>query len=175
MIDELQPDDATVIAPRPSVFTAVQQHWQKHAGEWQLDLDVPGTGGLLVLRTRPIESRALATLLDRINTSKDPLSALNANVDLLVAATDAVLGRDRPGDTATPTLDPDGDPYTIGTLAGPLGMNGARAREVCLRLFSGVPSPDLAIGQTANEYIAWASGANLDIDASTVGESPAGG
>jgi hypothetical protein len=159
-----------------SVFGAVQRHWADQAGKQQYDIEVAGSGGLLVLRMGPIESRALAELGARAEASKDPVRGFNANADLLIQGCTAVLSRERPGEEPVATENPDGVPYRIDHhLAEALGIPDATARVVLLKVYSGVPSPDLAIGVAADAYIAWASGATQEVGENMVGESVAGG
>jgi hypothetical protein len=119
----------------------------------------------------------MVELGERAEASKDPVAVLNANADLLIRGCQAVLGRDFPGDEPTPQLGPDGEPYKIDhNLAQALGMpESSTARQVLLKLFSGVPSPDLAIGSVAGDYMTWARGANEEVGQEVLGESQAGG
>jgi hypothetical protein len=164
--------------PAPTgVFAQVQQHWAEHAGRWQYDIAIPGTGGALVMRMGPVDGRTLAELGARAD-SKDPVSGLNANADLLIRGCTAILGREHPQAEPEPQINhATGGPYRVDVdLAAALGIPGVTtARQVLFGLFSGVPSPDLAIGAAADGYITWARGAEEGIAEGVMGESEAGG
>lgn len=157
----------------PNVLEALQARRESHVAERYYDLEVPGMGGLLVLRMKPLSAKQLQVIADRAEKSKSPELGFVVNADTLIAATECVLGRRRREDELTVLPGPDGEPVRIGEdLAGMLKIEGAKtSREVVRGVFDRANAPDIAVGAAAAEYMEWASSANAEIDEELLGES----
>jgi len=157
-----------------SVLDALRAVRERQAVEHTLDLEVPGWTGLLALRLGPIPAVQIARIADRVQSSRSPERAFNANADMLIAATRAVLGRaSRSGEWEVLPGD-NGEPLLLGEeLAEKLGLRATRARDLVRELYDRANAPDLALGSAANDYIEWATTTNEELDDSMLGESPA--
>jgi hypothetical protein len=158
-----------------SVIEALRQQREQRLAERFHDFDVPGYMGLLSLRLGPIPGARLTALRERAERSKSPERDFNLNADTLIAACVEVRGRARTSDPFTTLPDTDGEPVRLDDrLATLLGFTAdGVARNVVRALFSGTPSPDLAVATVANAYVEWASGEVSDSDDAYLGESPA--
>jgi len=173
---ELVDDDTVVLAPAPaagSVLDVLRAKTRELAAAHEYDMVVPGRAwaGRLVLRCEPLQASTLTTLRMRLERSKDPERDFALNADVLINACVDVLGRRTRTDELVPL---GGDvPMTIGApLADALGLDGmTTSRQVLRALFSGVPSPELAVMNAAGDYLSWAQGADEDLEVDALGES----
>jgi hypothetical protein len=158
-------------APGLSVLDRLKERRDEIGQARTFDLEVPGTGGRLVLRLGALPRQRFAALTARAAKSKNPDADLNLNADTLIAATVEVLGRNSREEPLR-GVGLDGQTVRIDeTLAGLLGLPDAtRAREVLQAVFAMAPSPDLAIGVAAGQYMEWAAAAVDDADEEFVGE-----
>jgi hypothetical protein len=175
MVDAIDDGDTPANGTPPlSVLERLKARRGELAETRTFDLEVPGTGGLLVLRLGVLPRQRLAALTQRA-TKGGAEADLNLNADTLIAATRNVLARNHRDDPLTP-IDPDpANPVRIDErLAAMLGLPEAtRARQVLDAVFGLAPSPDLAIGVSAGQYLEWASAADSELDEEFVGESQA--
>ncbi len=173
----LPPGERNGDAPT-SIVDALRAKRADRALDQTFDLEVPGWGGMLVLRCGPLPQGTLSKLVERATTSRARSTMLDANCDMLIAACREVWGRKTPGAELEVVPDADGEPLRLTKhLAEVLQLNGPdgeplqRGRDVVIAVYSGVPSPELAIGQSTTEYMEWATAANQDIDEELLGES----
>jgi hypothetical protein len=158
------------------VLAAIRAERDKAAERHVYDLDVPGYGGLLVIRMGPIGGNNATKLRDRWTASKDPNKDFNLNADTIIAACREVLGRPSPLEALQP-LAP--DPLIIDSeLADTLQLqidtiDGAMptARQVLRALFSAAHDPDLAIGVAGGEFMQWLASADEQVSEEALGES----
>jgi hypothetical protein len=168
-------EEATVITPPSSqpgsLLETLRQRRSEQAVEHAYDLEVPGYDGCLVLRLAPLAGETLSKLVDRAQKSKSPTKEFNANADMILLATQEVLGRRSRGDELE-SVDPDGGTVRIDErLAELFGLQASTAREVLVALWEGVPSPEIAIGLAAAEFIEWSGEAGRENDEAFLGES----
>jgi hypothetical protein len=169
MVEALEAGEGNGSVPL-SVLDRLKARRSEIAAEHVLDLEVPGTGGLLVLQLVPLPRQRLSALTSRATRSTSPEVDLNLNADTLIAATRDVLARNRREDELMP-LDPQAATRIDEKLAGFLGLPEAtRAREVLAAVFALAPSPELAIGVSVGRYIEWATGAETEIEEDFSGE-----
>ena len=126
-----------------------------------VDKPIPGYGGRIVLRFGPVpwanvaRAQTLASRADR-----DGASALQANMDVLIAACREVLV-----DGESP--DPEGEPVRVDArLAELLGSDTTTARATLRWLFP----HEIAISVMAGEILEWTQSANADLNEELVGE-----
>lgn len=130
----------------------------EYRGERFYDLEVPGYNGCLVLRLGPLRGQELSTLARRADASKLPDREFNANCDIIIKACREILGREtRDGELRT--IHPDEEtPVTLGEeFAEMFGLQASGSRELLKELWSAVPSPEIAIGLQAGEFVQWSS------------------
>jgi hypothetical protein len=172
MVDAIDNADAPNGAPPFSIFDRLKARRGELMEERTFDIDVPGTGGRLVLRLGVLPRQRLAALQSRAGKANaSPEEALDLNADTIISACRNVLGREQRDDPLVP-LDPSA-PVGIGDdrLATSIGLpERTRAREVLLGVFALAPSPDMAIAVAAGRYLEWASAAADDIDEEFAGE-----
>ena len=159
--------------PPETVFEALQAKRDANAAQKTLDLPIPGWFGCLGLRLGPIPSRQLDRIVEVASNSKSPEKNFNANADVLIQASTALVGRMDRDLEWEEQLDPDGVPYKVDVrLKDKMkGLHATTARGLLLELFSAAPSPELAIDAVAGEYARWASAANEELDEELLGES----
>lgn len=166
---ELEPEPVE-LESAGSVLDVIRERRNARAPEHEYDMLVPGYGDLLVLRCTPIKGEDLTRLRVRIERSKDPTRDFKLAADILHAVVDNVLARRRVGAELEP-LDPTGEPVGItDRLAELLRVEATTARELVLELFSLAPSPEMACGDAVGDYLAWAQGADADLDDGLMGE-----
>jgi hypothetical protein len=159
-------------AAAASVWEALSQRRAQLAGERHLDLEVPGTFGMFSLRLGPISGQKQAQLTDRLQKSKSPDRDFNLNADFLANACQAILGRQDRNEELEPLTAPDGQPLDLHSLGALFGLPaGTRAREVIRQLYSGAPSPEMAVTIAGGEYVAWAGGIGPELDEEALGEA----
>jgi hypothetical protein len=167
---EAEPDPVEA-APAGSVLDVIRERRSTRAAEHVYDMPVPGYGGLLVLRCTPLAGEALTPLRLRLERSRDPSRDFGLAADILVAACENVLARRSAGAELEP-LDPTGEPVELNErLAELLRVEARSARELVRAVFSLAPSPELAAGDAVGDYLAWAQGADADLDEGLLGES----
>jgi hypothetical protein len=172
---ETQADLENGAGPPFSVLERLKARRSELAGERTFDLEVPGTGGLLVLRLGVMPRQRLAALTTRAAKTNGSEGDLNLNSDTLISACRSVLVREHRDDELRPVEPEAAQPVRIDERLGArLGLPQAtRARDVLQAVFGMAPSPDLAIGAAAGQYMQWASAADADVDEEFVGESQA--
>jgi len=159
------------VSPAGSVLDVIRARRSARAAEHEYDMPVPGYGGLLVLRCTPLRGEDLTRLRIRIERSKDPSRDFQLAADLLIAVCENVLARRSPTAELEP-LDPTGEPVAINErLAELLRVEASSARELVRAVFSLAPSPEMAAGDAVGDYLAWAQGADADLDDGLMGES----
>jgi hypothetical protein len=168
--DDPEPEAETPIADG-SLLDSLKSQRASVARKHTLDVEVTGWRGLFALRLGSISGQQQARLVERAQRERSPVSA---NIDTLIAAFQAALGR-RGRDQAWEVLaDPtDGSPLGLDSrLADALDLGPARsAREVVALLFQGANSPGIAIAAVASDYMDWAREATDEIDEAFLGES----
>jgi hypothetical protein len=174
MVEALEVENGDVPAGNGAVPLSVLERLKERRSEiataYTFDLEVPGTGGLLVLQLVPLPRQRLSALTSRATKSTSPEVDLNLNADTLIAATRDVLARNRREDALMP-LDPEEPTRIDEKLAGMLGLpEASRAREVLTAVFAMAPSPELAIGVSVGRYLEWATGAEAEIEEEFSGE-----
>jgi len=163
--------DPVEVPPSGSVLDVIRERRTARAAEHEYDMPVPGYGGLLVLRCAPVGSATLTTGRLRLERSKDPARDFALAADILVEACENVLARRTPTGELEP-LDPTGEPVAINErLAELLRVEVHSARELVRAVFSLAPSPEMAVGDAVGDYLAWAQGADADLDDGLMGES----
>jgi hypothetical protein len=187
-LEELALEDqpTVILEPEPnghhpgaatSVWDVLKQRREELAADRHLDLEVAGTRGLLALRLGPVSGQKQAQLSERVMKSRSPERDFNLNADYLIAACQAILGR---ADTSQPLevlTDQDGEPVTLATLAHTpaadrLGLSpDLPTREVVRYLFGFAPSPEIATGRAAFDYMEWASASGVELDEEALGEA----
>jgi hypothetical protein len=144
----------------------------EHTASRTYDIDVPGYGGLLLIRCGPPPPGALARLRVRYERSRSPERDFDMNVDLLIVACVDVLYR--PDAKAEPRPISLGDPMGLDErLAEGLGLDAKSGRELVRQLFGKAPSPELAVNSVMGNYLEWAAAVVDETDADFLGESPA--
>jgi hypothetical protein len=167
----LEPEEAVEVAPAGSVLDVIRARRAAKAAEHEYDMPVPGYGGLLVIRCTPLRGEDLTRLRLRIERSKDPSRDFQLAADILIAVCDNVLARRTPAGELEP-LDPTGEPVAMTErLAELLRVKAGSARDVVRAVFSLAPSPEMAVGDAVGDYLAWAQGADADLDDGLMGES----
>jgi hypothetical protein len=165
---ELDPVEAP---PDGSVLDVIRERRSAKAVEHVYDMQVPGYGGLLIVRCAPLAGAALTPLRLRLERSKDPSRDFALAADILIAACENVLARRSQAAELEP-LDPTGEPVEINErLAELLRVEATSARQVVRELFSLAPSPELAVGDAVGDYLGWATGVDADLDEGLLGES----
>jgi hypothetical protein len=136
--------------------------------ERHYDMDVPGYGGRLVLRCKPVPWSAIdraQQALAQVNGDREGRGSLMANCDVLIASVTEVLVRDEAGDLGP--IDPSGETRTIDAkLADLLGSETTTARGTLLWLF---PS-EIAVGIAAGQLSEWSTNADTELSESIAGE-----
>jgi len=184
MVEALEEQDAAegngnghIPGAAASVWDVLRQRREELAADRHYDLEVAGTKGLLSLRLAAFTGQKQAALTERVMKSRSPERDFNLNADYLIAACQAILGR---LDTSQPLevmTDQEGEPVTLATLAhspaaAQLGLTpGIPTREVVRYLFGFAPSPEIAVGRAAYEYMEWASASGVDLDEEALGEA----
>lgn len=163
-----------------SVLDALRARRAQAEVERYYDLAVPGYAGCLVLRLGPLPQQQLAkisSLAAQPNLAAERL--LDLNLDTVIGACTAVLGRKDRADDFTVLVDERGDQVRVDRrlvdmlaldLPAPV-RDSPRARDVLLALFDQANSPQLAITIASGEYMDWARSASGDIDEELLGES----
>ena len=153
-----------------SVLDALRARREQLAEDHTLNIAVPGYEELLFVQLTVIPSRQLQTIRDRAERSNSPDAETNANADLLINGCQDILARANADDDLAP-ID-DREATTIGKrLAELLKLDDSSARATLVDLFRAAPSPDLAIGVAAGEYVQWMRSGNQEIDETLLGES----
>ena len=132
------------------------------AGEHFYEMEVPGYDGCLVLRLAPLRGQELSTLARRADASKSPDREFNANCDIIIRACQEIVGRES-RDEELRTIHPDEEtPVTLGEeFAEMFGLEAtSSSRELLRQLWAAVPSPEIAIGLAAGEFVQWSSEAS---------------
>ena len=162
------------------VLEALRAKREQLSRERYFDVELPGYGGLWVLRCGPVATETMTVLRERMQRSKSPARDFNLNADWLFHATREVMVRTTTEEELEPLRDAEGEPVGIDVrLVDLLGeavpeLQGCeKARELVRALFAGANSPDLAVSIAAGEYLEWASRAGNEIDEELLGESPA--
>jgi hypothetical protein len=168
-IDEPVPEP--IEAESGSVLDVIRSRRDSRAAEHEYDMPVPGYGGLLVLRCTPLRGETLTKLRLRLDRSKDPSRDFALAADVLSAVCENVLARRTPEAELEP-LDPTGEPVRLTErLAELLQVEASSARQLVRAVFSLAPSPEMAVGDAVGDYLAWAQGADADLDEGLLGES----
>ena len=156
-----------------TVLAAVRAEWDRATEEHTMDVDLPGSRGMFVLRLYPIRGSVLGKLRQRLEASRSPERDLNLNSDVLIAATRGVLGKSAPNRDLVQLEDDEGPLNRIDNRLGTaLGMPGnPTARQVVVALFRHANVPDLAVSTAATAYMEWASQADEDVGEELLGES----
>jgi hypothetical protein len=164
-------EDALEVPSAGSVLEVIRERRSARAAEHEYDMNVPGYGGLLVLRCTPLRGEDLTRLRVRIERSKDPSRDFQLAADILIAVCENVLARRKVGAELEP-LDPTGEPVAINErLAELLRVEASSARELVRAVFALAPSPEMAVGDAVGDYLGWAQGADADLDDGLMGES----
>lgn len=135
-------------------------------------LDVPGYGGLLTVRYRTLDAKAIKQIGKRAESagrlSGDEATAeLNGGVDQIAASCVEVLVRDQETGALSP-IDPSGEPRRFDRrLAELLGFEAENGRQVVYGVFG----PDMHIMGTVKELTEWQTGASREVDEALAGES----
>jgi hypothetical protein len=175
-MDDQFEDVITEPVPVNPALAAIRAEREKAAERHVYDLDVPGYGGLLVIRCGPLGGNRATILRERWERSKDPRRDFNLNADTIIGACREVLGRPTPLEPLQP-LAP--DPMIVDSELAELlhleidTIDGAKptAREVLQALFSAAHDPDIAIGVAGGEFMAWAASAEDQVSEEALGES----
>ena len=185
-LEELDEEATLILEPQgnghlpgaaTSVWDVLAQRRAELAEDRHLDLEVAGTRGLLSLRLTAVSGQKQAALSDRVMKSRSPERDFNLNADYLIAACQAILGRSDISQPLEVMTDPDGEPVTLSTLAhspaaSQLGLSpGIPTREVVRYLFGFAPSPEIAVGRAAFDYMEWASASGVELDEEALGEA----
>jgi len=173
-LDEPEPElegEPVEVGAAGSVLDVIRERRSAKAAEHEYDMPVPGYGGLLVVRCTPLKGETLTTLRLRLERSKDPSRDFALAADILIAVAEDVLAR-RSSSAPWEPLDPTGEPVTFTErLAELLRIEATSARELVRAVFSLAPSPEMAVGDAVGDYLAWAQGADADLDDGLMGES----
>lgn len=172
--DDEPGDDPIEVASAGSVLDVIRERRSQRAADHEYDMQVPGYGGLLVLRCTPLRGETLTQLRLRLERSKDPSRDFALAADIVVAVCENVLARRTPQGELEP-LDPTGEPVAINErLAELLRVEvdpRHPARSLVRAVFDKAPSPEMAAGDAVGDYLAWAQGADADLDEGLLGES----
>lgn len=167
----IQEPDPVEAESSGSVLDVIRARRGARITEYEYDMPVPGYGGLLILRCTPLRGEMLTTLRLRLERSKDPSRDFALAADILADVCVDVRARRQAGGEWEP-LDPTGDPVGINErLAELLQVEATTARQLVRAVFSLAPSPEMAAGDAVGDYLAWAQGADADLDDGLMGES----
>ncbi len=155
-----------------SVIDALRQRRAALAADRHYDVDVPGYGGLLVLRLTPITAALWTRLADRVTRSSSPERNFNLNADTMIATCKIVLARARRDDPLVELRTDDGNPIRLDDqLAEILGVECRTARDVVRAVFAQANAPELTVNTTVGEYVEWCREANADLEEELLGEA----
>ncbi len=137
--------------------------------ERHTEIDIPGYGGELVVRYRPVKWEALREIARRVEQSKSPRRELDGQASTLIDACQEVLIR---VDGKLEPIDPaEVHPVRFDQrLAALLDFEAESAREVLYGTFNN----DLAVVTVHNELAEWMADADEEVNETFVGE-PRGG
>lgn len=173
LAEEVEADEEAPIevTPAGSVLDVIRRRRSEKAAEHTYDLLVPGYDGLLALRCTPLRGDTLTQLRLRLERSKDPSRDFALAADILANVCEEVLAR-HSRSAGWESLDPTGEPVAIGErLAELLRVPATSARQLVREVFSLAPSPEMACGDAVGDYLAWAQGADADLDEGLLGGS----
>jgi len=138
----------------------------------EIDLIVPGYGGVLAVRYRAVKQEDFERLGQRIaQMGADNVTALDAAIDLLTESCVTMLYRDEPDQIFEPLEDDAGKPITYSpALAELLGFEANTAREVVLGVFSPDGVKDLSPLVHGNALSEWMQGNDDRINRSLLGK-----
>jgi hypothetical protein len=157
--------------PVSPIIEALRARRAEKAEQHFHDEEVPGYGGLLVLRLGALPGNALTELRLRLERSRSPDRESNMNADVIAKATRAVLGRARVDDELVELPGHDGPVRMDAELAEILGIDAKTARQVVFAVFEKANAPDIALAATAASYLEWATSAADEADEELLGES----
>lgn len=167
------PAPAPALEPEAGgLLERLQQRREQLSADATTLLDVPGYGGLLTVRYRTLDAKAIKQIGKRAESagrlSGDEATAeLNGGVDQLAASCVEVLVRD-PETGALSSPDPTGDTRRFDRrLAELLGFAAENGRQVVYGIFG----PDMHIMGTVKELTEWQTGASREVDEALAGES----
>jgi hypothetical protein len=169
LVEEPQPIQA---APGDSVLDAVRKRREALVQDRYLDLEVPGYNRCLVLRCGPIDAKKLGQVRERAAKVGGGAAMLDFgfNADVITDSCREVLGRRSPEDELE-GIDPEGEPVRIDArLAELLGVKADRARDLLRALYSGAPSPEVAIERAQIDLYQWSSGQEAELEEDLLGE-----
>lgn len=159
-------DQVTQAPQDGSILSTLKAKREAIARERHVDLDIPGYGGLLVVRCHPVGWEKLKEIGTAAEKDRHPKKELFAQANTLIAATDQLFIRDG-GKLKSP--DPDGsvvrwDPKLAELLD--LGtMN--RARDILLAVFNN----DVAVSLLHADFSEWNAVVNPEVDEDFSGNS----
>lgn len=167
--------------PDGSVLGRLRERRAELAADHRLDLAIPGYGGELVARYRPLtaeEQRHLAAKVDRADHASEAKAAavqMMVAVDTIVAACDEILVMQDGGLVPLAAIAGAEGPVRFDEqLAEALGIDADTAREVVCGLFPRdrggqvLPQP---VNRHANEVAVWMARIGIDADAGLLGEA----
>lgn len=152
-------------SPRARLRAAREQLRQKRS----IDLVVPGYNGLLGVRYRPVRQEEFQRLARRLSNET---TALEAALDMMVEACEAILYRDSAEVDFEPLVDDkSGMPLRFGPeLADVLGFEAESARETVLGVFSPDGVKDLSPIVHGNALSEWMQGNDEQINRALLGK-----
>jgi hypothetical protein len=166
-----QLETVEMAAVESPILDSIRARRAEQAKERHYDIDLPGYGGLLVLRCQPIPARTLTVLRERLERSRSPDRDYNLNADTLIAACREVLGRAEAHHPLTVLTDQNDEAVKVDErLAEMLRLPAESARDVLRCLFEGANSPEAAVMMAAGQYMEWAASANGELDEELLGE-----
>lgn len=169
-VDELEPETIEV-RPAGSMLDVIRERRNSRVTEHTYHLLVPGYDELLALRCTALRGETLTQLRLRLERSKDPARDFALAADILANVVEDVVAR-RTKTAEWESLDPSGEPVPLGErLAELLQIESTSVRQLVRAVFDKAPSPEMAAGDAVGDYLAWAQGADADLDEGLLGES----
>lgn len=140
-------------------------------------LEVPGWSGMLHVRYKPIPWDDMTRLVSKAGDDASSKAALQANVDVVRSACDALLVKD--GEELKSLADElrsqgenvHGEVRFDEYAKDFLGLEGEDGSfNVVMQVFGGAVSPELAIGEHAARIAEWMTGSSREADEELAGE-----
>jgi hypothetical protein len=176
-----RPIETVDAEPASSLIAELRAQHARIARRTHTTIELPRGlwAGKLAVRYRYPDERSFDRLVTNAVNANDSQSQARANVDLMIAGCEEVVGRADDGDAWGPIIDGERVRYDK-RLSDALGLGVDSARDVVYALFA-PPGADarvkaaMAIGAHADLYVKWLQGETPEVVEALSGESPAPG